>query len=227
MHYRSLVIHFMSGTGNSFRAATWLKEISSTKGINSQLNQIIKINRNRNLGQGFSDLIGLIFPTHGFTAPWQVIKFALGLPKGRRKHAFVIATRAGTRIASIPFPDLEGTAAYLIALILVLKGYIVRGVMGLDMPSNWMSLHWGLNSVNSEFIINRAKVKTNAFFKSVLKGRQVFQGIISLFFGLILSPISIAYLFIGRFFLSKLFLLRKDVWGADYVLEAVQPGQLE
>ncbi|KJR44696.1 Ferredoxin [Desulfosporosinus sp. I2] len=116
-----------------------------------------------------------------------------------------MATRAGTRIATIPFPGLEGTAGYLIALILILKGYIVRGVMGLDMPSNWMSLHWGLNSTNSKFIIDRAKVKADSFLTNILEEKKVFRGILSLLFGLMLSPISLAYLVIGRFFLSKLF----------------------
>lgn len=203
MQYSSMVIYFMSGTGNSFRASTWMEEAANKKGVTSKLDQISKSCEELDLEE--VDLLGVVFPTHGFTAPWQVIRHALRLPHGNRKHAYVIATRAGTRIASIPFPGFEGTAGYLIALILFLKGYAVRGVMGLDMPSNWMSLHWGLNLENSRFIIRRARVKTDLFMKSILEGKRVYKGIVCLFLGLILSPISIGYLVIGRFFLSKLF----------------------
>lgn len=205
MYYRSMEIHFMSGTGNSFRAATWMTDIANKKDISSKLHQISRYKEKTDSGEELNDLLGVVLPTHGFTAPWHVIRYALHLPHGRGKHAFVVATRAGTRIASIPFPGLEGTAGYLIVLILILKGYIVRGVMGLDMPSNWMSLHWGLNSTNSKFIIDRAKAKADSFMTSILEGKKVFRGILSLLFGLMLSPISLAYLVIGRFFLSKLF----------------------
>ncbi|EGW40902.1 hypothetical protein [Desulfosporosinus sp. OT] len=145
MYYRSMAIYFMSGIGNSFRAATWMMEIANKRDISSKLHQISRYYKKSDFAGESNDLLGMVFPTHGFTAPWRVIRYALRLPNGRGKHAFVVATRAGTRIASIPFPGLEGTAGYLIALILILKGYIVRGVMGIDMPSNWMSLHWGLN----------------------------------------------------------------------------------
>lgn len=145
---------------------------SQQKSITSKLHQISKYYKESELGDEAKNLVGVVFPTHGFTAPWQVIRYVLHLPHGNGKHAFVVATRAGSIIASIPFPGLEGTAGYLIALILLLKGYIVRGIMGLDMPSNWMSLHWGINLENSRFIIGRAKVKTDSFMKRIFEGKK-------------------------------------------------------
>lgn len=186
MDYRSMTIHFMSGTGNSFRAATWMTEIANPKNIRSKLHQISRYYHKSDFAEESNELLGMVFPTHGFTAPWRVIRYALRLPHGMGKHAFVVPTRAGTRIASIPFPGLEGTAGYLIALILILKGYIVRGVMGLDMPSNWMSLHWGLNTTNSNFIIE----------------------------------ISLAYLIVGRFFLSKLFFASSNCTGCGLCVKS-------
>jgi len=200
-----MAIHFMSGTGNSFRAATWMTEVATNKHISSNLNQILRYHKKFDLGGESNDLLGMVFPTHGFTAPWNVIKHVLQLPPGRGKHAFVVVTRAGTRIASISFPGLEGTAGYLIALILMFKGYMVHGVMGLDMPSNWMSLHSGINPTNSKFIIDRAKVKLEGYAQSILEGNKIFTGIVPLLLGLLLSPISLGYLVIGRFFLAKLF----------------------
>ncbi len=123
MRYSSMAIYFMSGTGNSYRVAAWMAEIANKKKIISQLYQISRYHEESNLAEDAKGLLGVIFPTHGFTAPWQVIMYALHLPHGKGKHAFVVATRAGTRIASIPFPGFEGTASYLIALILLLKSH--------------------------------------------------------------------------------------------------------
>ena len=222
MQYSSMIIYFMSGTGNSYRAATWMEEIANKKGITSKLHQISKYYKESGLGDKAKNLVGVVFPTHGFTAPWQVIRYVLHLPHGNGKHAFVVATRAGSIIASIPFPGLEGTAGYLIALILLLKGYIVRGIMGLDMPSNWMSLHWGINLENSRFIIGRAKVKTDSFMKRIFEGKKTYRGIIFLILGLILSPVSLGYLVIGRFFLSKLFFASGNCTGCGFCARSCQ-----
>lgn len=37
MKYSSCVIYFLTGTGNSYRAATWIAAIHTNKGINSKL----------------------------------------------------------------------------------------------------------------------------------------------------------------------------------------------
>jgi ferredoxin len=102
---------------------------------------------------------------------------------------------------------MEGTGGYLIALLLFLKGYNVRGVVGLDMPSNWISAHPGLGPKSVAGIIDRAKNKTMRFMDQILAGGRRFPlgGLVQLLPGLILLPVSIGYLLIGRFFLAKLF----------------------
>lgn len=67
MIYKSMSIYFMSGTGNSFRAATWMKEIANKKNIKSKLSQISRIHEKPALENDASHLIGVVFPTHGFT----------------------------------------------------------------------------------------------------------------------------------------------------------------
>lgn len=64
--------------------------------------------------------MGLFLPTQGFTAPWVMIRFALSLPAGEGTNAFVSVTRGGTKIGNSPMPGFEGTAGYLLALILKL-----------------------------------------------------------------------------------------------------------
>lgn len=205
MKFLSSVIFYMSGTGNSYRAATWMGETARETGVETQILPVDKGSKVKSNDIGSLALIGIVMPTHGFTAPWHVIRFVFRLPRSNGAHSFVVATRAGTKVGDFPFPGMEGTACYLIALILLMKGYKLLGLMGLDMPSNWMSLHWGLNRTNSDFIIERAKKKITLFMERVLVGRVTLYGIIPLIIGLLLLPISFAYLIIGRFFLAKLF----------------------
>ncbi len=141
--YKKSTIYYFTGTGNSYRVASWMGETATTQGINSCVASISGARPAEEIENGSENLLGLVFPTHGFTAPWHVIHFALRLPRRRGTHAFVTPTRAGTKIIGF-LPGMEGTAGYLIALILLLKGYILQGVQAVDMPSNWMALHWGL-----------------------------------------------------------------------------------
>jgi Pyruvate/2-oxoacid:ferredoxin oxidoreductase delta subunit len=102
-------------------------------------------------------------------------------------------------------PGMEGTGAYAVALVLALKGYSVRGVMGLDMPVSWLALHPGFDSASAEMIISSAKQKVTAFTGDVFSGRRHWGGILSLILGLSLLPVTLAYLLMGRFWLAKLF----------------------
>lgn len=204
MAYNEASFYFISGTGNSYRVGTWLDTAVKEAGVDSAIYSIDRGYKASSPTNGAKGLIGIIFPTHGFTAPWPVIRFALYLPASKRTHAIVIPTRAGVKIGPVFFPGMQGTAGYLIALILLLKGYDIRGVIGVDMPSNWTALHWGLSSSNCQGIISRAKVKTMGFVKTIISGKRYFKGLIELLLGLMLFPLSLAYLIMGHIFLAKL-----------------------
>jgi ferredoxin len=134
-----------------------------------------------------------------------MLRFALGLPRRRGTHAVVVATRAGAKIGGSYTPGVEGTATFLVSLILGLKGYNVRGAIGIDMPSNWISLHPGLPPSTVTGIVRRARQRVVTFMDTILSGGRRFVGWISLAFGLSVSWISLAYLLAGRFYLTKLF----------------------
>ncbi|MHB8158505.1 MAG: 4Fe-4S dicluster domain-containing protein, partial [Desulfocucumaceae bacterium] len=152
---------------------------------------------------------------------------AMRLPRRKNCHAFVTLTRAGLKIGPVFVPGLEGTGAYLIALILLLKGYSVRGVMGLDMPSNWMSLHWGLSLENSRAIINRNRYRALWFIDRILSEGHFYGGIIPLLLGLMLLPVSLLYLFVGRFFLAKIFFATDRCTGCGLCVENCLTGSLK
>ena len=144
MTYQRTTIYWMSGTGNSLRAAHWLGDRAGAAEVEANLVQAVHGDPEREVEPSDKQLVGLVFPTHGFTAPWRMIKFAWRMPRDKGAHAFCVATRGGTKFGPVKLPGIAASACFLLALILRLRGYRVRGVMSLNMPSNWMSLHWGL-----------------------------------------------------------------------------------
>ena len=202
--YRDATIYFYTGTGNSRRVATWVAETMAEAGSTVTLSPIGSARPAGEVGSGEGALLGLVMPTHAFTAPWVVLHFALRLPRRRKTHATIIAARGGLRIGRLYVPGFEGSATLLVALILAAKGYAIRGTAGIDMPANWTALHPGLPPQAVDEIIERARAKTHRFSDKVLSGQQVSSWLTWLI-GLILLPISLGYLLIGRFFLAKLF----------------------
>ncbi len=205
MSYEKATIYFYTGTGNSYRVATWIAEAARSAGAAVTVRPVESGDPVKEIGQGETALLGLATPTHGFTTPWAMLRFALRLPRRNGTRALVVATRAGGKIGPLFTPGIEGSATCLAALVLALKGYRVRGVTGVDMPSNWIALHPGLAPDTVAGIVVRAREKTTRFTDVILSGQRRFTGLIPLLIGLYFFYISLGYLLIGRFFLSKLF----------------------
>lgn len=201
--FEKIITVVMTGTGNSYKVAMWFMEVAQEFGLTIKM-QHVTAEPIVTVPDG-KTLCVFTLPTHGFTAPWLMIKHILCLSPGKGASAVVLPSRAGIRVKGVSFPGLEGTAGYLIAFLLVLKGYQVRGVMGVDMPSNWTALHWGLNKENSDFIISCAESKVKHFANVVLSGKVYFDGMIPLQLGICLAPISMGYILLGQLILSKLF----------------------
>ncbi len=206
--YKNALIFFWSGTGNSYRVSTWLGKTAEENGLTARILSIDQSNQTENVKGGTNRLIGFVYPTHGFTAPWHIVKFIWRLPKGNSIPAFCIATRAGLKFGPVLVPGIGGSATFIIALILIIRGYNVRGLMSVDMPSNWYSLHPIQRRKSHVAIINRAKQKVARFMERILQNGRVWftaNNLFELAWGIILSLISLGYLFFGRFFLAKLF----------------------
>ncbi len=211
--FSKVVVLYSSGTGNSYLASLWMKEIAADyapivihKSIDGlDLKEVFPI--------GKSDLLAFYYPTHGFTAPWHIIKFAIKIPRSLGTSAVCIPTRASVKFGNFISPGLSGSAAFIIYLVLILKSFAIKGFTALDMPSNWFSLH-PIQSVEShKKVIARAKRLHHSFAKIILSGGRKWLSlnlIYEAFFGLALFPISILYLFVGRIFLAKLFFANKN-----------------
>ena len=168
MTYKTAMIYFWSGTGNSFRVATRIGELAEEKGLNTQVVSIDAGSPLEEIKEGGDTLVGIVFPTHGFTAPWHVLKFAWLLPKSHSTHAFCVATRAGLKFGPVFIPGISGSAAFIIGLLLMLKGFSMRGTMSVDMPSNWFSLHPIQSRKSHAAIIERAEKKIVRFAEKIL-----------------------------------------------------------
>lgn len=205
---RHLHVRYTTGTGNTRRVALWLQERAVSRELESDGSTMEEPLPETVRTAGPDTMLALLFPTHGFTAPWHVITAALKMPLGRGKRAFVAATRAGSILGPLFLPGIAGSGPFLIALILALKGYRVRGTAGFDMPSNWMSLHSAYKPENQRRIIGRSEKKVAACADRLLDGRRVWwtlNNLYELIWTVLLSFISLLYLIVGRFCLAKIF----------------------
>jgi Pyruvate/2-oxoacid:ferredoxin oxidoreductase delta subunit len=216
---------YMTGTGNSFRLACWFAEAAGARGLKAPLVPM-EARPRLPVPAGPGSVFLLVFPTHGFTAPWRVLWNALRMPRGRGTAAAVVMARAAVKFGSLIVPGLDGTGTCLVALILALKGYRVRGCIGIDMPSNWMTVHPGLKRANADAIISRAGPKALRFFGRILDGRRFYGSWISFPLGLALFPVSVGYLLYGRFMLGKLFFASYRCDGCGLCAKACQQGAI-
>jgi Pyruvate/2-oxoacid:ferredoxin oxidoreductase delta subunit len=226
LSYQEATIYYYTGTGNSYRVAAWTADPLVAAGATVTLLPIESARPRSEVSVGTSALLGLLMPTHGFTTPWAMLRFAFRLPRRSGTHAVVVATRAGMRIGSLYTPGFEGTANLIVAAILALKGYHIRGTAGIDMPSNWIALHPGLSATTVNGIVDRAAAKTARFIGGILSGRRYTIGWLVPLLGLFLLPISLAYLFIGRFFLARLFFASDRCTGCGLCAEHCPNGAI-
>jgi Pyruvate/2-oxoacid:ferredoxin oxidoreductase delta subunit len=208
INYKNLEIYFFSGTGNCMSAANWIGD----KAVECQCEvNILPIDRNlKPLPPSESKtLSGFCFPAHGFSIPWYMLKFIARFPrvqKGRR-DVFLLNTRAGMKLYKLFTPGLSGVAFIIPIFILLVKGYRIKGVLPLDMPSNWISIHPGIREKVVNSISDRCIRIVNKFSDKILHGKTTIHPIfwILLPLDLLVSPISIGYMLIGRFFIAKTF----------------------
>ncbi|HNW27892.1 MAG TPA: EFR1 family ferrodoxin [Spirochaetota bacterium] len=205
--YKKLIIYYFTGTGNALMAARWIIKKASTMGIATELHPIDRDYRPDPGSIDSATLMGFLYPTHGFNAAPSMLYFLAKFPRARGAHAFVLNTRAGSKIFRLLGPGLSGLAQVLPMLILAIKRYSIRGGLPLDMPSNWISLHPGYSDRWISFIIKRCEEITGNFTDAILAGkRRFFRTMITLPLDIAIAPIAVIYFLIGRFILAKTFI---------------------
>lgn len=203
--YKKLCVFYFSGTGNALAASNWIADVFRDKEIPVEINRITPSLEIRTEDISENTLIGFCYPTHGFNAPPVVIDFCLRFPKVKNP-VFLFNTRAGMKMYKLFTPGMSGLAQLLPALILRLKGLKIVGYQPMDLPSNWISMHPGIRQKVVDSIFERCERKTKKFAQKTLQGKKTYQGWLSLPIDLLISPVSVGYYLLGRFFLAKSFI---------------------
>jgi Pyruvate/2-oxoacid:ferredoxin oxidoreductase delta subunit len=73
------------------------------------------------------------------------------------------------------------------------------------MPSSWISIHPGFPPDAVAEIMPQARSRVVSFSEAIFDGQRSFTRWRATLFGLLILPISLGYLLLGRFFLGKLF----------------------
>lgn len=212
MRYDNVIIYYLSGTGNALSASKWFIDAASATGANTFL---IPIDRKKEIKipelKG-KTLLGFCYPTHGFSAPWSMVKFIFRFPRIKNCDFFLLNTRGGLKFSKLYFPGLSGSAQILPMLVLLIKRFRLVGLMPMDLPSNWISLHPGLTQKATEEIASRRKLKFKKFTTNLLeKGRSYsYKVFLYLPLDLLAAPIGILYVLIGRFIIAKSFMATSD-----------------
>ena len=203
------LVYVSSGTGNSLRVARQVCERLERGGRGPVA--LVPLERARAADEvepGSGQELLLVNPTHGFTTPWHVLRFAASLPPGRGNPARVLVTRGALRLGRLFFPGFGASNAFRLALVLRFRLYRVRGVAGVDMPSNWYSLHPIQSLESQRAILARAEAVVSRFADRMVAGENDWltpRNVVEAILAVALLPIALLYLFWGRFFLAKLF----------------------
>ncbi len=185
-----------------------IASVSAGKGVETDIVSIDRLKNPKTSYINSSELIGLCYPTHGFSLPWHMLRFILAMPTVKGKHVFLLNTRAGSMLFGLHLPGISGIAQWLPMLILWVKGYKIRGLLPLDMPSNWISIHPGFPTRVVNKITQRCMYLCERFTEKILSGKTFYRPMAFIFIplDLFLIPVSLGYLLIGRFFMAKTFI---------------------
>jgi ferredoxin len=217
--YKKLIIYYFSGTGNSENVAHWMADIAKENAMEAMLVNIARIDRLSIEQPDPEALVAFASPIHGFNYPPVVLHFIMRFPKGKNK-VLLINTRAGMLIGKWITPGLTGIAFYFSALVLKLKGYSIKSMFPVDLPSNWISVHPGLNERTVKYLHERNQEKVYRFARKVISGGSDFRGLYEIIQDTLVAPISLGYYFMGRFLFAKTYFASADCNGCDLCIKA-------
>jgi ferredoxin len=206
-HYDNLLIIYCSGTGNSKRVSEWIVQEAQSRGLKIHVSSYHQFNPDDIAGFKGKTLIGFFSATHGFNMPHSMLKFLFTFKLFKGSDVFIGNTRAGMKLSKLFLPGLSGIAMYFPALIMLIKGYKIKAMYPVDLPSNWISLHPGIRRKVVDSMVQHYEKLTKRFAAKVLSGKRVFlKSFVLLPLDILVAPIAIGYYFVGRFILAKTFI---------------------
>jgi ferredoxin len=101
-------------------------------------------------------------------------------------------------------PGLAGAAFMFSSAVLKGKGYKITGQIIFDMPTNWTSLHPAMREKSVKFVFEKNHALVKKHFEKIYAGENDFSARRRIVADIIVGLPSFAYLFLGRFFMSKM-----------------------
>jgi len=205
--YDNLVMVYYSGTGNSKRVSEWIADEAQFNGMKTYIASYHQFDPIAIADFKGKTLIGFFSATHGFNMPHSMLRFLFRFNLLKGSDVFIGNTRAGLKLWKLFLPGLSGIAMYFPALILLLKGYKIKAMYPVDLPSNWISLHPGVRKKVADSMVKHYEKLTRNFASRILSGNRVFlKSFILLPLDILVAPIALGYYFIGRYILAKTFI---------------------
>jgi len=205
--YDNLLIIYYSGTGNSKRVSEWIVQEARSRGLKTHISSYHQFNPDDIADFKGKTLVGFFSATHGFNMPHSMLKFLFRFNLLKGSDVFIGNTRAGMKVSKLFMPGLSGIAMYFPALIMFFKGYKIKAMYPVDLPSNWISLHPGIRKKVIDSMVEHYEKLTKRFANKVLSGQRVFlKSFVLLPLDLLVAPIALGYYFVGRFILAKTFI---------------------
>jgi len=209
--FDSTLLYILSGTGNTYRVARWAEDIFGKSGIQSQLSFIESADFQEDFKHPDRQLTAVMFPTHGFMPPWSMIKFLFRMPQQKKAPVLSIATRGAIWVGPVKIPGAAGFANFFAILVLLLKGYDVRGFFSLDMASNFNNFHPSLAPIAVDTICQRSRRKLAFFMARVMAGKRVlftlnnlYEGIWAILLSWAIPVLPILYLLFAKTSMAKI-----------------------
>jgi len=225
--YDNLVLIYYSGTGNSKRVSEWIADTACEAGIKTYVTSYDQFNAEKINGFTGKTMVGFFSATHGFNMPHSMLKFLIRFNVLKGSDVFIGNTRAGMKLSRIFLPGLSGIALYLPAFIMFLKGYRIRSLYPVDLPSNWISLHPGLKAKVIDSMFDHYKSLTRRYAVKVLSGKRVFlKAFILLPLDLLVFPLAVGYYFFGRYIIAKTFITNKNCDNCGLCIKECATGSI-
>ncbi|MEK6623981.1 MAG: EFR1 family ferrodoxin [Bdellovibrionota bacterium] len=203
--YTSARIYWFSGTGNALTVARWMAEDCQAAGCPADLVAMEQTGPVSLPLTGSRTLIIFIFPTHGFCAPWLVLRYLWHFSKVAGAEVFFANTRGAVRLPFFFTPGLSGLALWWPILLFWMRGYTIAGSLPLDMPHSWISFFPPNPSFGVERLVTRNRRIVDGTMACLMAGHSCHRWSVwlTLPLDLAISPIVPVYLLIGRFGLAK------------------------
>ena len=205
------LLYVLSGTGNTYRVACWIRDYFEKKGIKTRLKFIENADLQGDFQNSDKQLTTVLFPTHGFMPPWSMIKFLLRMPRQKKVPVMSVATRGAVWVGPVKIPGAAGFSNFFAAMILLFKGYDIRGFFSLDMAANMNNLHPSLSPDTVNRISEKAKTRIDFFMSPIVSGKRVlftlnnlYEGIWASFLFWLIPIFPILYLIYGKTSMAKI-----------------------